>query len=372
MSNHLDSISIKQFRGLRELQLEGLGRVNLFVGANNSGKTSVLEAISVFCSPLDPVEWLNTSRRRETSGSGVPIVRLAPLRWLFPQTADQQSEQFYKGRVEIYATGNIPVQSVVADYQELAGVPDEDTLQRSRQLMRSREPDETYLGAELQVDAGIRVGSLFSDVEHIQASFVLWETFSFLARQRELKQSSVRVRTITPVSHRTERNLVERYSRTVLKNERETVLELIQQFDSAITDIQVLDTGFSGLYLTHKKTGVTPVSALGDGVRRAVAMALTVPQVANGVLLIDEIETAIHVSVLNEVYHWLYQACQRYNVQMFATTHSLDAVDALLKAHSAATEDLVTYRLDLSGKPAKRFSGEILDRLRDELGLDVR
>mgnify|MGYP002401115589 CR=1 FL=1 len=366
MSNHLDSISIKQFRGLRELQLDNLGRVNLFVGANNSGKTSVLEAISVFSRPLDPVEWLNTSRRREVSGSAVPIVRLAPLRWLFPQTADQQSEQFYKGRVEILATGNIPVQSVIADYQELAGVPDEDTLKRSRQLMRSRESDETYLGAELQVDAGIRLGS------HVQASFVLWETFSFIAREKESEQSSVPVRTITPVSHRTERNLVERYSRTVLKNEREAVLELIQQFDAAITDIQVLDPGSSGLYLTHKKTGVTPLSALGDGVRRAVAMALTVPQAANGVLLIDEIETAIHVSVLNEVYQWLYEACQRYNVQLFATTHSLDAVDALLKAHPASTEDLVTYRLDLPSKPAKRFGGELLGRLRDELGLDVR
>ena len=48
----LDRLTIQRFRGLRDLTLSGLGRVNLLVGPNNSGKTSVLEAIALFCQPL--------------------------------------------------------------------------------------------------------------------------------------------------------------------------------------------------------------------------------------------------------------------------------------------------------------------------------
>src|SRR5262245_27193944 len=39
-------LTLKNFRAFRELHLTGLGRVNLLVGANNSGKTSVLEAVA--------------------------------------------------------------------------------------------------------------------------------------------------------------------------------------------------------------------------------------------------------------------------------------------------------------------------------------
>jgi AAA15 family ATPase/GTPase len=43
---------VENFKGIREMKLEGLGMVNVFVGGNNVGKTSVLQAIHLF-------EWLD-------------------------------------------------------------------------------------------------------------------------------------------------------------------------------------------------------------------------------------------------------------------------------------------------------------------------
>lgn len=86
MKYHLETLVIHRFRGLRELELADLGRINLFVGPNNSGKTSALEAISTFCRPLDPLEWLSTAWRREIKSSRTP--QLDSLKWLFPQTSD--------------------------------------------------------------------------------------------------------------------------------------------------------------------------------------------------------------------------------------------------------------------------------------------
>ena len=68
------------------MTLQDLGQINLLVGGNNSGKTSVLEAISTYCRPLDPLEWLNTSWRREIKYSRKP--QLDALKWLFPQNSE--------------------------------------------------------------------------------------------------------------------------------------------------------------------------------------------------------------------------------------------------------------------------------------------
>src|SRR5262245_3825313 len=46
MSGGLDAVEIRGFRGIRQGALEGLSDVNVLVGRNNSGKTTVAEAIS--------------------------------------------------------------------------------------------------------------------------------------------------------------------------------------------------------------------------------------------------------------------------------------------------------------------------------------
>jgi hypothetical protein len=43
----LKDVEISNFRGFADLKLHGLGRVNLVVGRNNTGKTSLIEALNV-------------------------------------------------------------------------------------------------------------------------------------------------------------------------------------------------------------------------------------------------------------------------------------------------------------------------------------
>ena len=80
-----ETFSVGAFRGLRDLRLEGLGRVNLLVGSSNSGKTSVLEAISLMASPVDPLVWLHTANRREPSPlAAMTSSKVDRIRYLFP------------------------------------------------------------------------------------------------------------------------------------------------------------------------------------------------------------------------------------------------------------------------------------------------
>lgn len=51
MQNLIDYINISNFKSIRDLKLEGLTRINLFIGKPNVGKSNILEAFGVFSLP---------------------------------------------------------------------------------------------------------------------------------------------------------------------------------------------------------------------------------------------------------------------------------------------------------------------------------
>lgn len=85
----IHNLKIARFRGLRNLELNDCGRVNLLVRPNNSGKTSVLDALSLFCRPLDISNWREVAWRREIKSARTPLTE--PFKWLFPQFLESDS-----------------------------------------------------------------------------------------------------------------------------------------------------------------------------------------------------------------------------------------------------------------------------------------
>ena len=128
------------------------------------------------------------------------------------------------------------------------------------------------------------------------------------------------------------------------------------------------------LYLVHRRMGPAPLSVFGDALRRVVLLATTITSLRKGILFIDEIETGLHVSALPRVLGWLIAMAERSDIQVVATTHSLEAVDALLAGTVEPHRNLVAFHLDQTPENtwARRFDQDLLLRLRHERGLDVR
>ena len=110
--------------------------------------------------------------------------------------------------------------------------------------------------------------------------------------------------------------------------------------------------------------------------RRCVLLAATLPALANGgVLLIDEVEVGIHVGALSRVFKWLLESARSLGVQILVTTHSLEALDAIVSAgEDAGDSEIAAFHIESeAGRTGcRRFSGDILHRLRFERGLDLR
>jgi AAA15 family ATPase/GTPase len=76
---------------------------------------------------------------------------------------------------------------------------------------------------------------------------------------------------------------------------------------------------------------------------------------------------------LKKTFAWLVKACIDNNVQLFATTHGLEALDIVTEV-SRDMANLVVYRLQQEEKQtiAKRFDKAMVLRLREEIGMELR
>ncbi|MBC6420382.1 MAG: AAA family ATPase [Hormoscilla sp. SP12CHS1] len=385
--SHIKNLTIHQFRGLRDLSLHSLGQINMLVGVNNSGKTSVLEAISTYCRPLDPLQWL--TRGRDLKGDRQYLV--SRLKWLFPALPPNQQNgdgkiDVYQVQTHISGDGSFPVIDSRAIYRELTGVW-ESGEHKSGLDFDQISLDATRRNADLELVATIFNPQQHQEKQECSEHFQLWENGRLLTRSQVLSPKKVLhqdlasgnlmlpVEIVTPLDHWIENLQVGLLSEAILQRFKPEVIKLLQVIDSGIVGLEILDNqGIgSGLYIDHKQLGLAPLSICGNAVRRLLLYALTLAKVRGGVLLIDELETSIHTDALGGVFSWLVQWCSKMDVQLFATTQSLEAVDAMLDATSEDV-DLVLYRLRPEESQTKliRLDRETLCIIREELGQEVR
>lgn len=64
--NYLTYLKIHQFKSIEDLELKDLSKINIIVGENNSGKTSLLEAISILGNENSIKSILNNVSKRST------------------------------------------------------------------------------------------------------------------------------------------------------------------------------------------------------------------------------------------------------------------------------------------------------------------
>ncbi len=301
MNQVFDKLQINGYRGFKTIELSGLGQINIFVGDNNSGKTSLLEAISILCNPLDPFKWIETSQRRVYPGRGLPNYRpdIDAVKWIFPQNIDSSNNEDYQPEILINTSGNTSIIGVRARLEEIYG----GAVERPNNEQFSEDistPDSVRSGIELEVIAYPK--SQQPDLPNHELEqreiFQLWENERFIWRRKRIKPF-VNNATVS-ASYSSSQPILTSLTEIILEDSggKQEVLEIIQWFDHNIMDIQILSTptAKATLYIDHQKLGFAPLYTFGDGLKRTLVIALTLFSTKNGVLLIDEIETSIHVS----------------------------------------------------------------------------
>jgi AAA15 family ATPase/GTPase len=135
----------------------------------------------------------------------------------------------------------------------------------------------------------------------------------------------------------------------------EYAINAMQLLESDIKDISFLGipSGSNNLIpyvgIVGKPTKL-PLKRFGDGMTRLLGLSLALTGCRNGILLIDEIESGLHYSVLPDVWKLIFKTARDLNVQVFATTHSKDCIEAFAAASVESPEDGMLIRLERHGE----------------------
>jgi hypothetical protein len=330
----ITSIKIQGYRGFEHFEMAGLGRINLLVGTNNSGKTSVLEAIYLLTSLGDPSAlWQLLWRRGERS---LVPVNLPPERVVRRGQLELDVARLFTGH-DTHPGARISLQAhnhrderflsyTVSEInpkerQELFGTDDESVLPSRLVLQIKGSPKPAISALPLSRNGSIGADSL--DVP------------SRRFRQRTAEQNPALFITTESM---TGDELISLWNKVALTPSEGLVLRALQFLDPNIERIaaQVPNQPYysiqsRGGFIVKRKgqEQPIPIGSMGDGMWRMLAMAIAITQCRGGVLLVDEIDTGLHYTVMSQMWRLIFNAAKELDVQVFATTHSYDCVYSL-------------------------------------------
>jgi AAA15 family ATPase/GTPase len=146
-----------------------------------------------------------------------------------------------------------------------------------------------------------------------------------------------------------------------------------EQMDASIQKIDLVENN-RFMVTSDKFDTAIDITKYGEGMQRVFEIALLMGYNSNGILCIDEIDCAIHKSLLVNFSKFIQQLAFKFNVQVFLSTHSKECIDAFIEAKFNDNKDITAYSLTVEGGKVvcKYVSGERLESLIQSINFDIR
>jgi hypothetical protein len=341
----LESLHVSGLKLFRNITLPKLGRLNLLVGENNTGKSCLLEAVSLYAGGTPSADVVRVARERSgqrrsswdvdgINEEGSSLVH--PIFDLFHRMDGESTKRIILEKLDDPSPLRLEEQLVRL-------VRGDDGLRRYDE---ARPGDLTPDGAEmaLYIYRGVkRVARITRRSAEVRGRAVDGE---------KLSNGDALTVAFLPARGFSDKKAASMWDAIVQGPGQDLVLSWLRMLDPRIEDLAYIAGGPTSriaLLRIHGQ-GRIPLRSMGDGLTRMFHIALAVGSASRGVLLIDEFENGLHWRVQEQLWKSLARAARDFNVQVFSTTHSRDCVEGFT---AAATEtdrlDGVIYRLERRG-----------------------
>jgi len=146
------------------------------------------------------------------------------------------------------------------------------------------------------------------------------------------------------------------------------LIHYLDVFEPGLSDMRVRTLSGSSTIWGYVNSHQIPLRLMGTGLNRFADIAMAFLVEKPQVIFIDEIENGIHHSVQSKVWKAIGKLASDLNIQVFATTHSLEMIRAAYEAFSedAKLEEFRYHRLSRSRK-----SGELRATTYNELDMEA-
>lgn len=292
----IPSIHIEGYRGLKQLKIPQLASVNLIVGKNSVGKSTLLEALALYFTQGNPRLLLSFLGNRQEMPYRNPFEQLRNE--AERQQAREGLQNLFYGRPKLNH-GRL-----------ILTIRASDTLQI--EITPSNHASPLPQAAIIWNGAGTQ-HSIDTLLEHPQA-------FS----QNQPAPAVIYVPATGLMPH----DIVNYWNEITLTPLEDEVIKALNFVVPDITRLSFLDTATIKIPIVLHRDKRVALGSLGEGLQRMLGLALALTNAKDGYFIIDEIGTGLHYTVQTQMWEFLMRTAVELNVQVFATTHSSDCVRA--------------------------------------------
>lgn len=331
-----NSLEIKQFRAFDTLTMEQLGQVNLIMGKNNVGKSTLLEALYLHANAGSPqaVRFI-LDRRNEPYSNEFTPEDIPPVWKLFYGAIPEPEHELAISTGQ----GRATTLSISTPLTDLG-----DDLSVAVLHIHYRD-----FGRDVPLDRFNRES--------------LPRIWNAPGKMRPAWENALPCIFITS-DGLSKADLPRLWEHIALTEAKSDVLEALKIIAPEIEDFAIFVRDrdvICHMRLVGEKQPI-PAKVLGDGVNRILGMSMAIVGAKGGILLVDELENGLHWSVLPKVWRFLFGIAKKLNVQIFATTHSNDCLKAFQRSlHDEPEISGLAVRLE---RQDNGFHAEVFERER--------
>lgn len=313
-------IEIENFRGIKSLFVENLSRVNLFFGKNNSGKSTVLEAAFLLSGMIDPNLLVSCNAVR-----GFQAIQDFSFFFHNFDTsravsfASEGTSELFTRQLEMKLSGSQSYTQNFKDKNTTVSIDNKpfQTLSLNACCNGKEYTNEFILEASTETEERGTIGDV-SFNENFMCTYITPDNTDVALSELN----------------------------DIFKDKQEqNVIENLSLIDRRIKDFVVnrncimVDIGLKSRI---------PLNMMGDGARKFFTLIILLYKCRNGILLIDEIDNGLHFSAMKSLWKTVLTLAEKYNVQVFATTHNMDSLKglkSLLAECADSSKDVSFYKV---------------------------
>jgi AAA15 family ATPase/GTPase len=343
----LNDLTVKNYRCFKDLHINGFARVNLLVGMNNTGKSSLLEAIYLLVNQDEIHRSLI-----ELLQNRVEIDKFSSL---IGDINQYQSSQYLSQEIHNLFYGfQSDTQNIVIESHE------QHNLRFSLHKIDNYsifKQDAFEIVCSSGSSTPIKI-NLLAD-----GTVVKEDNVPLLSKKPSLLLAS---------SNLNFQKLSDLWNSILLTPKENKVVSALQILEPTVSRIGFTSyPNYHANILIKLDTYPQPISLtnMGEGMRRILAIAMASVTVENGFLLVDEIETGLHYEAQSQMWSFILEIAKEFNIQVFATTHSWDCIASFQEALAQLKDNSIGKLFRLSRQDENI---RVVEYNTDELSIAVR
>lgn len=360
------SVTVERFRGLRDLDVEDLGQLNLITGLNGAGKSALLEAMFLLSAPEKPELSVSVLGMRSLDRFALSEIDSSQTPWdtLFP--LDDETPSL---KLRAIVSGGSRISLEVSRSQTAASVPQLPRATGRTTPARIKTDDRGIRGVRwvttvnskkpLTRNVGVKQGG--------EGEIVVEPPSAPPAFQTTLTRPHSGIDRIA---------IAERFGSMEVAGHTDSLVEGLRRFDPRVRAVRTIFNR-TGPFL-HVDIGLSrllPITSMGGGFVSLAELLINMHECRNGVMLVDEIESGFHYAAMRGVWEVIIHAARMHKTQIVATTHSLEFIEQAVAAQRSEADEFRLFRLEREADSGRTAAvayerPDVEGSL--ELGLDVR